>query len=86
MIHDVICLHLDDAASCTFVAISNSECPCSEVDTSGCNLPDCSHNLDDDALCEADSALPDGNSNHDINNCPGGYDVFKCAGKNNSFP
>ena len=30
-------------------------------------------------LCEADGPLPDGNSNFDIDNCPGKYDIFKCV-------
>ena len=89
-INNVICLYIDNAAPCTFIAIPKSDCPCSEVDDSGCNrwnLPECSNNLDDDAFCEADSELPDGSMNYDIDNCPGGYDVFKCSrGKNKSFP
>ena len=28
-------------------------------------------------LCEADTTLPDGNTKYNIDNCPGGYDVFR---------
>ena len=28
-------------------------------------------------LCEADKTLPDGNTDYNIDNCPGGYDVFR---------
>ena len=30
-------------------------------------------------LCEADTALSDGTTNYDINNCNKTYDVFKCT-------
>ena len=64
---------------CTFVAIPSSECPCTIADDSGCDLPKCSPIANANSLCEADGILPDGNSNYDVNNCPGGYEVFKCA-------
>ena len=28
-------------------------------------------------LCEADKSLPIGSSPFDVDNCPGGYDVFR---------
>ena len=59
-----------------FEPVSASECPCTNSDPSGCNLPECSSDTDLNALCEADQVLPDTNPNYDVNNCPGGYDVF----------
>ena len=78
--------------SCSFQAVSSSECPCSDADEyynddyyedydySGCRIAfSCSHSMNHNDLCEADGPLPDGNTNFDINNCPGNYDVFKCV-------
>ena len=31
-------------------------------------------------LCEADRTLPDGNTNYNIDNCPGGHDIFRYVG------
>ncbi|CAK0871653.1 unnamed protein product [Prorocentrum cordatum] len=31
----------------------------------------------DGQMCEVDTALPDGNPNYNIDNCPGGYDVWQ---------
>ncbi len=32
-------------------------------------------------LCEAGhQTLPNGNPNYDVDNCPGGTDVFRCVG------
>ena len=53
------------------------ECPCTYQDLNGCDLPECSSNTDLNALCEADSVLPDGHTNYEVDNCPDGYDVFK---------
>ena len=88
LIYDVIYLLSGEDYPCTsFIALSYLECPCSWDNTSGCDLPECSNNLDTNGLCEADSELPDGNSNYNINNCISSYDVFKCSrGKNSSFP
>ena len=60
-----------------FVPVSKSECPCTDSDISGCNLPECSSDTDFNALCEADRVLPDTNPNYNVDNCPGEYDVFK---------
>merc|ERR1712107_799098 len=56
---------------CEYVAVRPSECP----SRSG-NLPDCRSDIDDGDLCEADYPL-NGVPNHNVNNCPGGYDVFR---------
>ena len=79
------------AGLCSFQAISPTECPCSDphflahddsyedLDDSGCRIDIvCDHGMNDGDLCEADGPLPDGNSNFDIDNCPGKYDIFKC--------
>ena len=82
--YDDICLYLD---ACKFVAIPKSDCPCNDVDgMSGCSfLPKCSNNLQTDALCRKSRTMLSNIT--DINNCPFGYDVFKCSrGRNNSFP
>ena len=63
---------------CNFAAIPSSECPCSEDDKSGCDMAECSPDMSDNELCEADAPLPN-LINYDIGNCPGGYDVFICS-------
>ena len=68
-----------------FVGISRDECPCTDDAQSGCDLPECSYSLSNNDLCEAERALPDGNDNYDINNCPGDYDVFRYVSGNSSF-
>ena len=60
-----------------FVSIPRQECPCNETDTSGCNLSECSNGIEENDLCEADKSLPGGTSTYDVDNCPGGYDVFR---------
>ena len=65
-------MYIFSGAACNFEAISSNECP------SNPDLSECSFGMDDNELCEADSTLPDGNSNYNIDNC-GTYDVFKCA-------
>ena len=85
-------LLLLESTLCSFQPISSSECPCSkahenynddhfdEYDDSGCGIDtSCKRNMNHNELCEADRPLPDGNANFDINNCPGGYDIFKCV-------
>lgn len=52
-------------------------------DDSGCR-PDVGCNqtyntVNNGDLCEADGPLLDNNSQFDINNCPGNYDIFKCV-------
>ena len=48
-------------------------------------MPECSYSLSNNDLCEAERALPDGNTNYDINNCPGDYDVFRYVSGNFCF-
>ena len=65
-----------------FLAVSRAECPCTDHNNHRCNLPECSSKfndncLSDNDLCEADRSLPGGFSDFDINNCPGGMDVFR---------
>ena len=63
------------------MAVSEEECPCSYNDGSGCrDLPKCSYNVKKHDLCEADVELPDGNAQHDVNNCLASYDVFRYRG------
>jgi len=57
------------AQGVTFVPVTN--CP------ANADLPECTAQTACGDLCEADQPLPDGNTNFDINNCPGGYDVFQ---------
>merc|ERR1712157_265082 len=47
------------------------------------DLPECTDQTACGGLCEADRPLPDGNTNYNINNCAGGYDVFQkiCGGQ-----
>ena len=79
------------AGSCSFQAVSSTECPCSDhndaynddyyddSDDSGCRIDGvCNQFMNYGDICEADGPLPDGNSNFDIDNCPGKYDIFKC--------
>jgi len=61
-----------ESGTCDWVAVSSSECP----GDNGKSLPECSVNMSEGDLCEADKALPNGETNFNINNC-GGYDVFK---------
>ena len=68
-----------------FIGILREECPCTDDAQSGCDLPECSYSLSNNDLCEAERTLPDGNSNYDINNCPGDYDVFRYVSGNSSF-
>jgi len=65
------------ADECEYVPVASSECP-SNIG----GLPDCRSDIDGGDLCEADYPLP-GFQNHQINNCPGGYDVFRyvCGGE-----
>ena len=65
-----------------FLAVSRAECPCTDHNHHGCNLPECSSKFNDNCLsqndlCEADHSLPGGFSDYDINNCPNGMDVFR---------
>merc|ERR1712045_471991 len=56
-----------------WVALTAGECPSANACKS---LPDCSNNMQVGDLCEADSTLPNGDRNFNINNC-GSYDVFR---------
>ena len=65
-----------------FLAVSRAECPCTDHNHRGCDLPECSSKFYDNCLsqndlCEADRSLPGGFSDYDINNCPIGMDVFR---------
>ena len=64
-----------------FLVASTYDCPCSDIDNSGCSfLPKCSYNMNKNDLCGASQKLPDGNPYFDVNNCPGGTDVFRFVG------
>eukprot|EP00494_Astrolonche_serrata_P028447 UN28713 len=45
---------------CYFQPLDPVECPCDSVDTSGCNLSECTLSMLPNQLCEADRGLPDG--------------------------
>ena len=63
-------------AECTsFVPITRNECPSNGLG----NMKKCSFDMHYNELCNADRILPDGTADYDVNNCPGGFDVFKCA-------
>ena len=57
-----------------------SECiiTCNNIYHTTC-IRTCNHDMNHNDLCEADAPLPDGNTDFEINNCPGTYDVFKCV-------
>ena len=59
--------------NCTFIPISDFECPLNPSKYSECSMA-----MENDQFCEADKTLPDGNVHFDINNCDT-YDVFVCA-------
>ena len=63
-----------------FVPVSEADCPCSDNDPTGCILPECSYNMNQNGLCNAGQILPNGDDNYDVNNCPGGHDVFRYQG------
>ena len=67
-------------ATVKFIAVTIDECPCkNENDLEKCKLPECSPSMSPDELCEADQILPDGNDDYNVDNCPGNFDIFKCA-------
>ena len=69
-----------------FVAVSEVDCPCNDNDNSGCiTLPECMYSMSKNDLCQANQTLPDGNVNYNINNCPGGSDVFRYNGGKTNF-
>ena len=57
--------------------VNTVECPCTDQDISGCDLPRCSSNTYLNSLCEANDDLPDGNTNYNVKNCPRGHNVFE---------
>ena len=61
---------------CGFQPVSASSCPCSPNDFTGCDLPECVTGMVAGQMCEADNILPDGTADYNIDNCPGGYDVW----------
>jgi len=68
-----------EPVNCAFVPVSEEDCPNTATSRA---LANCHDSMEPGELCEADSALPDGNENYNINNCRGGYDVFQyiCSG------
>ena len=68
-----------------FVPVSEADCPCSDNDPTGCILPECSYNMNQNGLCNAGQILPNGDDNYDVNNCPGGHDVFRYQGGKTEF-
>ena len=60
---------------CIFKGINGSECP------ENPDINECTNDMKENEICEADAPLPDGNDNYGINNCAK-YDVFKCTGGN----
>jgi len=73
-----------DMYECDWVPVTT--CPCTDSDPAGCDIPQCHNIMNNGELCEADGFLPfgayaAGGLNYNINNCPGGYDVFefKCV-------
>jgi len=66
-----------NSKSCHFEAVTYLDCPCTNNDPSGCRkLPECTWDMENGDLCEADQTLPTGENYH-VNNCPGGLDVFR---------
>jgi len=63
---------LQSFGSCAWIPLSSAECP----SDNGASLSDCTDDMSDGELCEADSILPSGETNYNINNC-GAYDVFR---------
>jgi len=63
----------DAGEGCDWVPVTLSECPPASVSRS---MHGCHEGMEDGELCEADSALPNGITRYDINNC-GVYDVFR---------
>jgi len=70
--YDVFKYSCGGSTVCNYVPISTSQCP----SDNGRSLADCTLNMSEGELCEADSNLPNGATNFNINNC-GSYDVFK---------
>jgi len=62
---------------CSYQPIPKEECPCEHGNHSSCDLPECNLGISPGELCEADSVLPDGREEWNINNCAEHYDVFK---------
>lgn len=54
-------------------AVPASQCPCTTLNTDGCDLPNCSSATSIGAFCEADSEC----GTADINNCPQEFDVYR---------
>merc|ERR1719284_611036 len=53
-----------------WVAVSADECP------ANADINECTSTMNSGTLCEADTTLPDGNDNYDVNNC-GDFDIFR---------
>jgi len=63
----------DAGEGCDWVPVTLSECPPTSVSST---MKDCNEGMEDGEMCEADSVLPNGIRNYNINNC-GAYDVFR---------
>ena len=68
----------DICIGCHFEPLLTTDCP------DNFNLGECTNDMNTGDLCEADSILPDGNTDYNINNC-GHYEVFKCKRGTHSF-
>jgi len=63
----------DAGEGCDWVPVTISECPPTSISST---MKDCHEGMEDGEMCEADSVLPNGVTNYNINNC-GAYDVFR---------
>lgn len=66
----------EETFECSWVPVPRSECPSLSQSR---RMADCHEGMASGDLCEADTPLPDGSGPHNIDNCPGGYDVFRYA-------
>jgi len=62
-----------EGEGCDWVPVSSADCPSSSLARF---MGECTEDMDVDELCEADTILPNGERNFNINNC-GPYDVFR---------
>jgi len=58
---------------CSWVPVSSNNCPTRSM---AADMDDCTEDMINGELCEADQPLPNGEQNYDIDNC-GWYDVFR---------
>ncbi|CAK0801957.1 unnamed protein product, partial [Prorocentrum cordatum] len=73
----------EDSAIICFEAVSLNDCPCTDGDHTGCDMPECVMTMEVGQMCEADADLPNGDPrSFEQNNCYGGLDIWravKCA-------